>query len=85
MADKLEILKFIAIDGASVAFWMTLGTVLCLSLCLCLSLSDSLSLSVELLLLGLFAVKFACRIATEYKYRLYLLRSYDAFECRIRM
>jgi hypothetical protein len=54
-ADK--VLTFIAIDGASVAFWM--GT--------------------ELLLLGLFAVKFACRIATEYKYRLYPLNPERAF------
>eukprot|EP01043_Picozoa_sp_COSAG02_P007865 COSAG02_NODE_243_length_27457_cov_16.852328_4_plen_679_part_00 len=57
VAGTDKILKFIAIDGLSVAFWM--GT--------------------ELLLLGLFAVNFACRIATEYKYRLYPLNPERAF------
>lgn len=57
VAQVDSVLTFVAIDGASVVFWM--GT--------------------ELLLLAAFAVKFACRIAAEYKYRLYPLNAERAF------
>ena len=57
MARPDKIATFIAIDGASVAFWIC----------------------TELLLLGISAVKFACRIAAEYNYRLYPLNAERAF------